>query len=228
MISEQDKQAILNGAYGISRKGLKCKFIGFTKGSHSYIHMFIYFNEKGFITNTEHLNENLTNSTAFETPEDVIGLWEDKPEPFDLNRALNGEPVMLRNGLKAYVKYVMPKEYKGSHSMKGYVIDDKWSDGAYTLSWHLNGKAIEENCNHHLDIIGMYKEPKPQTNTVTLTLPCPLKEPRDEMWFISPWEEVSKSSYDRNMSERDFKERPYFASKADAQAWVDTLKNIGI
>ncbi|MDO9858950.1 hypothetical protein Q7453_11475, partial [Glaesserella parasuis] len=111
MISEQDKQAILNGAYGISRKGLKCKFVGFTNGTHSYVHMFVYFNTEGFIVNIEYLNENFNNSTAFESLEDVIGLWQDKPEPFDLKRALNGEPVMLRNGLKAYVKYVMPPEY---------------------------------------------------------------------------------------------------------------------
>lgn len=30
MISEQDKQAILNGAYGITRDGYKCKYIGTT------------------------------------------------------------------------------------------------------------------------------------------------------------------------------------------------------
>lgn len=29
---------------------------------------------------------------------DVIGLWENRLEPFDLQRALAGESVMLRNG----------------------------------------------------------------------------------------------------------------------------------
>ena len=54
---------------------------------------------------------------------DIVGLWEDKLEAFNLERALNGEPVKLRCGLKAYIKYVMPPEYKGSYPIRGYIID---------------------------------------------------------------------------------------------------------
>jgi len=36
MISEKDKQAILNGAYGVSRSGLKCKFVGLVDTSDPY------------------------------------------------------------------------------------------------------------------------------------------------------------------------------------------------
>ncbi|ATW44424.1 hypothetical protein A2U20_05815 [Glaesserella parasuis D74] len=152
-------------------------------------------------------------------------MWENHVEPLNLEKALQGAPVLLRNGNKAYIKFLMPKEYKGSSSLAGYVIDNECSEQVYTLSWHLNGKATKEESNHHLDIIGMYKESEPETNKVTLTLPCPLKKPRDDMWFISLWKEVSKSSYNKNTPLKEFEKNIYFGSEADAQAWLDAMEN---
>lgn len=40
MISENDKQAILGGAYGVSRGGVKVKFIGMTNNT-DYPYQFI-------------------------------------------------------------------------------------------------------------------------------------------------------------------------------------------
>ena len=42
MISENDKQAILGGAYGVSRGGVKVKFIGMTNNT-DYPYQFIYY-----------------------------------------------------------------------------------------------------------------------------------------------------------------------------------------
>lgn len=43
------------------------------------------------------------------------------PQPFDLNRALNGEPVLLRNGAKAFVKFQLNKP--DDDVLVGYVTD---------------------------------------------------------------------------------------------------------
>lgn len=212
MISEKDKQAILNGAYGISRGGKKCKFVGKAAHPDDYTHKFIYLNNEGLIHTSTYLNNDFKNYDGIISDFDVIGLWEDKPEPFNLERALAGEPVMLRNGLKANIL----KQIKDT--LIGYF------DECSPFSWDINGDAsLAAESNH--DIIGMWKEPEPELNTVTFTLPSALKEPKDEMWFIYGTE-VRKSIYNASSLTREgFEQVTYFASKEDAEAWLNLLKN---
>lgn len=80
MISKQDKQKILNGAYGISRDGSKCKFVGTTTSSN-FKYLFVYFNEKGLIVLNAHLSENFIEYNTTNSRLDIVGLWEDKPQP---------------------------------------------------------------------------------------------------------------------------------------------------
>ncbi len=153
MISEKDKQAILNGAYGITRSGRKVKFIGYS--AHQLF-------ELTFIT-----------------------LSADK------------------------ISYYCPL------GDIGFIYVDKNNFKA-TLSTH---------DNHKDDIIGLWEEPEPVTELVTLTLPCPLKEPRNEMWFISH-NKVIKSSYQKsNITKDEFEQLTYFGSEKDAQAWIDAMRN---
>lgn len=214
MISNSDKQSILNGAYGVSRKGYKCKFVGLMNGTHSYVYMFVYFNTKGLIFNTEHLNEDFKYHTEFESPEDVVGLWEDKPEPFNLEKALNGEPLIdLHNNEKCWL-------YK-SHKNGNLIIEYENTDS------HLENIPRLQYLDKNLDLskyYSMWKDNEPRTNTVTLTLPCPLREPRDEMWFLT-FDDYMKSAYGKNIPLDNFKRKHYFGSEADAQAWIDALKN---
>ncbi|MDO9828096.1 hypothetical protein Q7453_11635 [Glaesserella parasuis] len=223
MINESNKEAILNGACGISRDGYKCRYIG-KSGNSEFPYQFVYYKPNEVIRDIANLSEQFRYLKHSKDELDVIGLWENRLEPFDLEKALQGTPVLLRGNKKAYLKFLMPKEYKGPYPIKGYVIDDEYPDGAYTLSWHLNGKATKEDCNHHLDIIGMYKESEPEPNTVTLTLPCPLKEPKDEMWFVDS-DGVTRSNYHKNIPLDDFERIPYFGSEADAKVWFDAMQN---
>lgn len=226
MINEQDKQKIFNGAFAVSRDGRKCKFIG--KTAHSglddvSLNIFIYFNSNELVTGIHHLTDDLIFSITYESDNDVVGLWENKPEPFDLERALNGEAVMLRGNKKAYVKYLMPDEYTGPHCVIGYVIDAS-NVGVFTYGWCLDGRAVKENYDHHLDIIGMWREPEPISNTVTLTLPCPLKEPQAKMWILAP-DGYTQSSYDENIPLAFFNSRIYFGSEEDAKEWYFAMKD---
>lgn len=223
MINELHKEAILKGAFGLSRDGHKCRYIGKNESS-DFPYQFVYYQLDEVIQDVANLSEQFTYLKDSEGDLDVVDLWENRIEPFNLEKALEGEPVLLRNGKKAHLKFIMPKEYKGLFPVKGYIIDDTDPEGAYTLSWGLNGKSVREGYDHRLDIIGMYREPGLKPNTVTLMLPCPLKEPRDEMWFLH-MEGPVRSTYNKKVSIEGFNKIPYFGSKEDAQAWFDAMQN---
>lgn len=244
MISEQDKQQILNGAYGITRNGTKVKYL-FTSdiNSEQNRYLFIeYVEQDGKVVfhNTLWLGKNFKffpNSKA-KNNLDVIGLWKDKPELFDLQRALAGEPVMLRDGNKGVI----------SCNLYNFIKDNIKLDDMYPLKgirfykqnehiaassecWTLEGKLfVDQNEDSPADIIGMWKEPEPKSKTVTLTLPCPLKELKDEMWFIGSDGVVFKSDFQKDNQTRTcnmdkFNAGFYFGSEEDAQAWLDAMRN---
>ncbi|HDR1867906.1 TPA: pyruvate kinase [Pasteurella multocida] len=148
---------------------------------------------------------------------------------FDLEKALAGEPVVLRNGDKAFVKFVLENPVREECAMIGYVIDDRGRDSL--IGWYKNG--LYASCGGDgLDIVGMYEEPRP---TVTLTLPCPLKDVAvgDDIYILTSY------SYENNgvpvILERKHNNSTEiwnainfglaFKTKEDAQAWLDAMKN---
>ncbi|MDY0440620.1 hypothetical protein NMU98_11420 [Pasteurella multocida] len=88
---------------------------------------------------------------------------------FDLEKAIAGEPVVLRDGSKAFVKFEVPKELRENNfaDIVGFRIR---GNEFIVEEWDIDGVA-RSSCGHR-DIVGMYEEPRP---TVTLTLPCPIK-----------------------------------------------------
>lgn len=83
-------------------------------------------------------------------------------KPFDLQEALNGEPVMLRNGEKAFVKYNLLNEVEklevrdAAYPLIGYRFDGIYIN---TTSWSLTGKSVHWRTIEY-DIIGMWEEPE--------------------------------------------------------------------
>lgn len=81
---------------------------------------------------------------------------------FNLDAALNGEPVMLRNGIKAVVKYNLLNEVEklevrdAEYPLIGYRFDGIYIN---TTSWSLTGKSVHWATMEY-DIIGMWEEPK--------------------------------------------------------------------
>ncbi|STO60082.1 Uncharacterised protein [Canicola haemoglobinophilus] len=93
-------------------------------------------------------------------------------KPFDLEKALAGEPVRLRNGCKAFVKYQIPDEFHTESPLSGYFLKSFLGRiRANRQSWRLNGK-VNQSLEHDEDIVSMWQEPNPR---VQLDLPCPLK-----------------------------------------------------
>lgn len=229
MISEQDKQQIINGAFGVTREGYKAKLV-FTSTKNDKDSRYLFAITTDFGEHSIWVNENLKEVSYRDSPEDIIGLWQDKQEPFNLEKALAGEPVMLRNGSKAYVKFVMPSEYKGKYPLNGYITNPYSSDVLDPEQWTMEGKEYNDGNPYDYDIISMWKDPELVSNTVTLTLPCPLKEPQNNMWFIGGDGVAMKSDYQKDIPTRTFNKDKfdngfYFGSKEDVQAWLDALKN---
>lgn len=87
--------------------------------------------------------------------------------PFDLNTALAGEPVKLRNGQKAIVYYRIPDKYvfedgkQPAFPLHGLILDSEGYIELADVCWRDNGTYT--HYPHSYDITGMWEEPvKPQ------------------------------------------------------------------
>ena len=72
----------------------------------------------------------------------------------------------------------------------------------------------------------MWEEPRPR---VQLDLPCPLKEPQIDMWYISTNNrDVYKSGYckgqNSSFNENELNAGRYFATREDAEEWVNAMR----
>lgn len=75
-------------------------------------------------------------------------------KPFDLDAALAGEPVVLRDGRKGFVKFRLPGVDDGSWSMSGYRIEK--DDSKAITNWRRNGTMY--SVPSEADIIGMWED----------------------------------------------------------------------
>ncbi|HDR0739561.1 TPA: pyruvate kinase, partial [Pasteurella multocida] len=139
---------------------------------------------------------------------------------FDLEKAIAGEPVVLRDGSKAFVKFEVPKELRENNfaDIVGFRIR---GNEFIVEEWDIDGVA-RSSCGHR-DIVGMYEEPRP---TVTLTLPCPLKSVTvgQRVFYLDLNKQCERicaflfqkdSTYHFNL----LKNGGIFSTEEDAQAW---------
>lgn len=152
---------------------------------------------------------------------------------FNLEAALNGEPVMLRNGKKAIIYYCTPDEFKFGENipdtfpLKGMVFD---------LNGYLDDSLAEWRCDGSFrcseddwDIIGMWEEPKISVED----LPKPFKPKLGEYYYRI----TSRSFYDiLDIREKEYTDPEYddktvnqgnaFRTREDAQKWIDFMKSM--
>ncbi|HHF3796166.1 TPA: hypothetical protein ACXK87_001311 [Haemophilus influenzae] len=85
---------------------------------------------------------------------------------FNLDAALNGEPVVLRSGRKAYIGHKTPDCYvcdsgeKIEFPLHGYIIKADNIIEVPNMFWTINGRAYKDNVDNASDIVGMWEEPK--------------------------------------------------------------------
>ncbi|MDN3211522.1 hypothetical protein [Haemophilus sp. SZY H51] len=149
---------------------------------------------------------------------------------FNLDAALNGEPVMLRNGCKGVVYYKIPKEYvfsDGSNSafpLKGLIFDEDGFIKDSSYFWTDNGFCNHESY-HPNDIIGMWEEPKISIED----LPKPFKPKNGESYYYICGRTIE---YMRNYAEvstfdsLSAQNGQCFRTKEDAQKWLDFMKSM--
>ena len=149
---------------------------------------------------------------------------------FNLDAALNGEPVMLRNGCKSVVYYKIPKEYvfsDGSNSafpLKGLIFDEDGFIKDSSYFWTDNGFCNHESY-HPNDIIGMWEEPKISIED----LPKPFKPKDGEPYFYitGGFIECESEFWDTNNFDIASAERGgCYRTREDAQKWLDFMKSM--
>jgi hypothetical protein len=148
---------------------------------------------------------------------------------FNLEAALNGEPVMLRNGKKAIIYYCTPAEFKFDENipdtfpLKGMVFDEKGYLEDPLVTWRCNGSF--RYSEDDWDIIGMWEEPKISIKD----LPKPFKPKNGESYYyicgraieyVYKYAEISP--FNRLSSENG----QCFRTREDAQKWLDFMKSM--
>lgn len=165
MLSENDKQAILNGAFGVTRKGQKAKFLG--KNGRSDHAWWCFYNDDGSVDDFKPFQSVFEYRENKQAHFDIIGLWQDKPEPFDLEQALAGNPLIdLHNNEKCWL-------YKSHNNGKLIIEYENEYDGDSDLP---KISFISEE-NNLTDCFGMWKDPELQLSSNSLQLPKPVTDP---------------------------------------------------
>lgn len=154
---------------------------------------------------------------------------------FNLDAALNGEPVMLRNGKKAYIGYKTPDYYVSDNGreikfpLHGYIIKAYNIIEVPYMSWNINGRAYKDGIDNASDIIAMWEEPKISIED----LPKPFKPATQEQYFTI----TSKYKYDLLYVEETanfntpidnnlINQGNAFRTREDAQKWLDFMKSM--
>lgn len=169
---------------------------------------------------------------------DAVGMVEDmleqnteekiKMKPFDLKAALNGEPVMLRNGEKAFVKYNLLDELENieerdaAYPLIGYRL---YENNVSTTSWDLSGKSVHWATMKY-DIVGMWEEPKKQISIEDLPKPFyPIDG--DKYFYFSENGIESVNFCETEDSDLGLAENGQcFRTIEDAQKWLDFMKSM--
>lgn len=145
---------------------------------------------------------------------------------FNLDAALNGEPVKLACGRKAYILYDLsryPKLLKHTNRrpLNGLVMSGYMENDCYLASWLSDGKnSFDEN-----NIIGMWEEPKISIED----LPKPFKPKDGEPYFYITGGivEYEDDYWDSNKFDKSSAERGgCYRTREDAQKWIDFMKSM--
>lgn len=146
---------------------------------------------------------------------------------FNLEAALAGKPVKLRNGDKAYVKYNRLEENEiflprdTAYPLIGYRLEGV---NCYTTSWTLTGETVHFG-RRTLDIVEMWEEPKISIED----LPKPFKPNNGESYFYITGGivEYEDDYWDSNKFDKSSAERGgCYRTREDAQKWLDFMKSM--
>lgn len=140
---------------------------------------------------------------------------------FDLEKALQGEPVMLRNGDKAFIfKNILGTpilDFKLDYPLIGMIHNHP-----VTQTWSLDGRISSCNDCAPGDIVGMWEEPKISIED----LPKPFSpEIGDEFFYLSAGF-VNYCSFYSDVNADLMRGGQCFRTEEDAQKWINFMKGM--
>lgn len=158
-----------NGYRGVIRYGVEDRLMT-SNTTPDYPYIGYILDDKGFVYKTlsswdENSKSNISpDYHATHMVEETIVTQEEKlMKPFNIEEALQGKPVRLRNGKKAIIYYQVPDKYrfpngdKTYRPLKGMIFNEEGYLTTSQAAW-LNNGSVAENQIDNLDIIGMYEE----------------------------------------------------------------------
>ena len=151
---------------------------------------------------------------------------------FNLDEALNGKPVKLRNGNKAFICYKLSRDFKywdGSpinFNICGSILNFNGDIAMLNTAWKEDGKWTMDETKSDRDIIGMWEEPKISIED----LPKPFY-PRDGdiYYYIShSFGSIGECQFEiNNIVDKNRRMLGQcFATQKDAQKWLDFMKSM--
>ena len=150
---------------------------------------------------------------------------------FNLDEALNGKPVKLRNGNKAFICYKLSRDFKywdGSpinFNICGYILNFNGDITMLNTAWKEDGKWTMDETKSDRDIIAMWEEPKISIED----LPRPFIPQDNEPYYYIHNGKVKheKEYWESDVLERKFaKNGQCFRTEQDAQKWLDFMKGM--
>ena len=202
MISEQDKQAILNGAWFIRTESFikRAKLISIREGEYPYI--VIEERHKGDKVIDDDDLPYIVNAWP---SLGAIGLWQDKPEPFDLERAELGENKMIKannfvNILDATINMANALGYGCKLFVKSYEFPEGelkivlTTEDGKELTFKVEVKSKEEEMQQNTinQIENWFKTavPNPTDSNKRVQIGCHLEEMREMLGVWGGFEEL--------------------------------------
>lgn len=159
-----------NGYRGVIKYSVD-DFVSSTGNTPLYPYVGYILDDKGFIYKSlAAWDENGKSNMAFSY--NATTMVDDTPQqdegqtikPFDLEKALAGEPVVLKNGKKALIYHRIPDHYTLGYGVKvtfplvGMIFDEDGTVDEPFAAWRDDGRFASATSDK--DIIGMYEEPK--------------------------------------------------------------------
>lgn len=147
---------------------------------------------------------------------------------FNLDAALNGEPVVLRSGRKAYIGHKTPDCYvcdsgeKIEFPLHGYIIKADNIIEVPNMFWNINGRAYKDGVDNASDIVGMWEDPKISIED----LPKPFRPEISEEFFYLSAGSVKYCSFYSDINAELMRSGQCFRTKQDVQKWLDFMKSM--
>ena len=150
-------------------------------------------------------------------------------KPFNLEAALRGEPCVTRNGEKAWVIGLAPKELPKVLPLAGYILYDGGIHGFQ--DWEKDGHCVA-SLKTDFDLVGMWESPTPMRHINGHKFPEPCSEPfKDgQSYFAVSLEAGAEVShyrwYDDNHDNRRLNSGLIHATQEAAQAHADAINSL--